>query len=370
MSTLNIGFVGLGLIGGSILKAIKTKHPDYHITAFSRSQAPLLLAKEEGMLDEIVTTIDETFSSFDYIFLCTPVEYIAMYLEKIKPFIKESCVITDVGSVKGYIHEAVERLDMEANFIGGHPMAGSEKTGYANSDVLLLENAFYAITPTKATRPEALEAYVDMVKEMGAVPVVLDHNKHDFSVAGISHVPHIIASTLVNLVQDNDSNDQIMKMMAAGGFKDITRIASSSPEMWEQICATNPTAISNLLQKYIDSLVEAKKAIDENNKSYIHDMFDRSREYRNSITDRKKGAKGPIQPIYSFYCDLVDEDGSLATVVSILALKHISIKNIGIVHYREFNRGALLIEFYQEDAMNLALDILKERGYTIYTEAI
>lgn len=367
MSAFNIGFVGLGLIGGSIVKALKAKHPDYHITAFSRSQAPLLQAKEEGMIDEITTAIDERFGSFDYIFLCTPVEYIAMYLEKIKPFIKESCVITDVGSVKTYIHKAVEQLDMEANFIGGHPMAGSEKTGYANSSALLLENAFYAITPTRKTKPETLNAYVRMVQEMGAVPVVLDYEKHDYSVAGISHVPHIIASSLVNLVQDNDSDDQTMKMMAAGGFKDITRIASSSPEMWEQICETNPQAISTLLQKYIDSLSEIKESIDSHDKNYIHDMFEKSKEYRDSIIDRKKGAKGPIQPIYSFYCDLVDEEGSLAMVASILAFKHLSIKNIGIVHYREFTRGALLIEFYKEDAMNAAIVALKERGYTIYT---
>lgn len=368
MSALNIGFVGLGLIGGSIIKALKCKHPDYRITAFSRSQAPLLQAKEEGMIDEITATIDEQFGKFDYIFLCTPVEYIAMYLEKIKPFIKESCIITDVGSVKEYIHNAVEKLGMEANFIGGHPMAGSEKTGYANSSALLLENAFYAITPTRLTRQETLNAYVAMVQEMGAVPVVLDYKKHDYSVAGISHVPHIIASSLVNLVQDNDSDDQTMKMLAAGGFKDITRIASSSPEMWEQICETNPSAISTLLQKYIDSLSEIKSSIDAHNKGYIHSMFEKSKEYRDSVIDRKKGAKGPIQPIYSFYCDLVDEEGSLAMVACILAFKHLSIKNIGIVHYRELTRGALLIEFYKEEAMNEAIVALKERGYTIYTD--
>lgn len=367
MSAFNIGFVGLGLIGGSIVKALKSKHPDYHITAFSRSQAPLLQAMEEGMIDEITTAIDEQFGRFDYIFLCTPVEYIAMYLEKIKPFIKESCVITDVGSVKTYIHKAVEQLGMEDNFIGGHPMAGSEKTGYAHSSALLLENAFYAITPTRKTKQTTLDAYVRMVQDMGAVPVVLDYEKHDYSVAGISHVPHIIASSLVNLVQDNDSDDQTMKMMAAGGFKDITRIASSSPEMWEQICETNSQAISTLLQKYIDSLSEIKQSIDSHDKSYIHDMFEKSKEYRDSIIDRKKGAKGPIQPIYSFYCDLVDEEGSLATVAGILASKHLSIKNIGIVHYREFTRGALLIEFYKEDAMNAAIIELKEHAYTIYT---
>lgn len=364
---MNIGFIGLGLIGGSILKAVRSKHPDYHITAFSRSQAPLLQAKEEGMLDEITTVVDEKFGEFDYIFLCTPVEYIAAYLEKIKPFIKDTCVITDVGSVKGYIHAAVEKLDMEANFIGGHPMAGSEKTGYANSSALLLENAFYAVTPTPKSNPEKVNEFVEMVREMGAVPVVLDYKKHDYSVAGISHVPHIIASSLVNLVQDNDSDDQIMKMMAAGGFKDITRIASSSPEMWEQICATNGEAISELLQKYIDSLKEARDAINAGDKTYIHDMFDRSKEYRDSVIDRKKGAKGPISPIYSFYCDLTDEEGAIALVANILAFKKISIKNIGIVHYREFTRGALLIEFYREDAMNEAVNALRERGYTIYT---
>lgn len=367
MSAKKIGFVGLGLIGGSIIRALKAKHPDYHITAFSRSQAPLLQAKEEGMLDEIATTIDETFGSFDYIFLCTPVEYIAMYLEKIKPFISDTCVVTDVGSVKGYIHKTVEKLDMEANFIGGHPMAGSEKTGYANSSALLLENAFYAVTPTSKSKPEKVDEFVELVRDIGAVPVVLDYRIHDFSVAGISHVPHIIASSLVNLVQDNDSDDQIMKMMAAGGFKDITRIASSSPEMWEQVCVTNSDAISDLLQKYIDLLTEFKKDIEQNNKERLHDTFDRSKEYRDSIIDRKKGAKGPIQPIYSFYCDLVDEEGSIAMVASILAFKHLSIKNIGIVHYREFTRGALLIEFYREDAMNEAIVALRERGYTIYT---
>lgn len=367
MPSKKIGLVGLGLIGGSIVRALKAKHPDHHITAFSRSQAPLLQAKEEGMLDEITTTIDENFRSFDYIFLCTPVEYIAMYLEKIKPFISDTCIITDVGSVKGYIHKAVEALDMEANFIGGHPMAGSEKTGYANSSALLLENAFYAVTPTSKSAPQKVTEFVELVRDMGAVPMVLDYKKHDFSVAGISHVPHLIASSLVNLVQDNDSDDQIMKMMAAGGFKDITRIASSSPEMWEQICATNPVAISNLLQKYIDSLTEIKNAIDTENKNYIHNLFDRSKEYRDSIIDAKKGAKGPIQPIYSFYCDLADEEGSVAMVASILAFKHLSIKNIGIVHYREFTRGALLIEFYREEAMNEAIVALRERGYTIYT---
>ncbi|MCR5216045.1 MAG: prephenate dehydrogenase [Lachnospiraceae bacterium] len=363
---MKIGFVGLGLIGGSILRSIKEKHPDYHTLGFSRSQAPLLLAKEEGMLDEIVDCLDERMGSVDYIFLCTPVEYIASYLEKLKPVLSSHTILTDVGSVKGYILNAVKKEGLEANYIGGHPMAGSEKTGYANSSSLLLENAFYAICPTDLVDPKKVEELVELVRDMGALPVVMDAFVHDKSVAGISHVPHIIASSLVNLVKQNDNEEQMMKRMAAGGFKDITRIASSSPEMWEQICSTNAEAISNLLGKYIALLQEAKDAVDGNAKSYVHEMFESSKEYRDAINDNKRGAKGPIQPFYGFYCDLKDEEGSIALVANILAFKQVSIKNIGIVHYREFTRGALLIEFYREDAMELAEQVLTEHGYTIY----
>ena len=243
------GFIGLGLIGGSIARGLKRADPDVTIMAYMRTRAKLEQAKKDGTIDLILDGIDSALSLCDVIFLCTPVEYNASYLQKLQPVLKEGALITDVGSTKTGIHETVSQLNMEAIFVGGHPMAGSEKTGYENSTDHLLENAYYVITPTKKTTREQIERMKGIAAAIGAIPMVLDYREHDYAVAAISHLPHLIASSLVNLVRDNDSPEGIMKQMAAGGFKDITRIASSSPVMWEQICMTNTDNIKLLLKK-------------------------------------------------------------------------------------------------------------------------
>jgi prephenate dehydrogenase len=227
-STHHYGFIGLGLIGGSIARSLKTIQPDCRITAYSRSRAPLEHALSDGSIDVIADNISrEYFGICDYIFLCTPVKYISSYLEQLAQCIGSNCIITDVGSVKGYVHESVEALGLTASFIGGHPMAGSEKTGYDNSDASILRGAYYFITPTKDSPDDRLTEYEGLVRAMGAIPVITDCQTHDHTVAAISHLPHLVASSLVNLVKDSDNPEQLMKLVAAGGFKDITRIASS-----------------------------------------------------------------------------------------------------------------------------------------------
>lgn len=282
----HFGFIGLGLIGGSIARILKIKYPGCVITAYSRSRAPLEAAKADGNIDNIVTSIDkDSFGECDYIFLCTPVQYISSYLEKLVGNIHDECTITDVGSVKGFVHDAVSKYGLDANFIGGHPMAGSEKTGYANSSANLLKGAYYVITPTALTTKERLDAYENLVKAMGSKPVITDCKTHDYTVAGISHLPHLIAGSLVNLVKDSDNEEQLMKTVAAGGFKDITRIASSSPEMWEQICQTNSDSIVSLLDDYISSLNKIRDNVANHTEGYVYELFEKSRNYRNSIVD-------------------------------------------------------------------------------------
>ncbi len=356
--SLTIGFVGIGLIGGSIAKILKKKRNDIRIIAFNRSEAPLKFAMTEGVVDEAVQ-IDERFLECDFIFLCTPVEYNSQYLTKLKPFVKEGCIVTDVGSVKGYIHKTVCELDMDACFIGGHPMAGSEKTGYANSNEGLLENAFYAITPTCKTTQYMLDKYVELVKLTGAIPVVLKPEHHDYSVAGISHVPHVIASSLVNLVKHSDDSDATMKLLAAGGFKDITRIASSSPEMWEQICATNAESISSLLGDYIEYLSQIKSDIDSGASDKLHNFFEEAREYRNSVVD---GKKGPILGMHIINCNIQDKEGALLEVISKLTANHINLKNVEIVNNRTAEDGVLKIMLESEADKKLALEILGEQA--------
>lgn len=360
---MKIGFIGLGLIGGSIARAVRYFYTDAEIVACSRTRSTVEQAAAEGVVSRVLDRIDENFTDCDYIFLCAPVEKNAEYLEQLKPLIAPSCIITDVGSTKSDIHAKVTELGMGKNFIGGHPMAGSEKTGYANSKRILIENAYYVITPTAEVPKEAVERYRDFVAGLKALPLILDYRTHDYVTAGVSHLPHIIASALVNLVRDSDTKDGLMKLIAAGGFKDITRIASSSPEMWEQICMTNRKNISAILADYIASLTEIKQQLDEAQQGAVYRLFETSRDYRNSLPVR---GSGPIQRIFEIYCDMVDEAGGIATLATILASNQINLKNIGIVHSREFIDAVLRIEFYDEESMRRAIDILRRYRYVIY----
>ena len=360
---MKIGFIGLGLIGGSIARAVRHFYPEAEILACSRTRASVEQAVRDGVVDRIPNGIDENFSDCDYIFLCAPVTSNAAYLKQLKPLIHPSCIITDVGSTKSDIHARVEELGMETNFIGGHPMAGSEKTGYAHSRRILIENAYYVITPTPQVPKAAVERYRDFVASLKALPLILDCHTHDYVTAGISHLPHIIASSLVNLIKDSDTEDGIMKLVAAGGFKDITRIASSSPEMWEQICMTNRKNISSILNDYIQSLTRIRIQLEQGESGAVYRLFETSRDYRNSLPSR---GSGPIQPIYEIYCDMVDEAGGIATLATILASNQINLKNIGIIHNREFIGAVLRIEFYDEPSMKQAVDILRKYRYVIY----
>lgn len=358
-----IAFIGLGLIGGSIARKIKQVHPDTCIMAYTRTRSTLEAAKEDGTIDLILDGIDGTLSRCDLIILCTPVSYNAEYLRTIRPYMKPGCLITDVGSTKTAIHEEVISLGMEDCFIGGHPMAGSERTGYACSKANLLENAYYVITPTAKSRQEDIDRMVSFARDLTALPLVLDYRQHDYSVAAISHVPHLIAAGLVNLVADSDSEEQVMKRIAAGGFKDITRIASSSPVMWEQICLTNRENIISLLQDYIRSMQQIVADLEANNGQAIYDCFERSGVYRSSISEK---GNATLNPEFALYCDIPDKAGAISVLASLLAFEEISIKNIGINHNREHQEGTLKIEFHDQNACERAFSCLQYHHYKIY----
>lgn len=358
-----IGFIGLGLIGGSIAKAIRQYYPDYQLIAFDKNKETLALATQESLIDVAATTIDDNFRNCSYIFLCAPVSYNNAYLSQVKLFLDEDCILTDVGSVKTGIHEEVHRLGLDANFIGGHPMAGSEKSGYPNSKAMLLENAYYVLTPTPTVSQDKIDAYTSLIETIRALPIQLDYETHDYVTGAISHLPHIIASSLVNYVQQADTSDELMKLLAAGGFKDITRIASSSPVMWQHICLKNKDNILKILEDYMADLRSIADIIQQEDAQGIYQWFDTSRNYRNSIPDR---SSGPIKKVFAIYCDIIDEAGGIATIATILATNLISIKNIGIVHNREFEEGVLRIEFYDSDASSRAAALLQKHRYIVY----
>lgn len=363
MKLNKIGFIGLGLIGGSIAKRLKASDKDLTIIATAGHLSTIEAAYAEGLIANSTLCDIADFYDCDYIFLCTPVQKNIEYLRKLKGHVNEHCIITDVGSVKSDIHREVTSLGMERQFIGGHPMAGSEKTGLSSAKDSLLENAYYIITPTAQSEESAVTAFKELVESLGAIPMILDYELHDYATAAISHLPHVIAYNLVNLVRECDDNEETMKTIAAGGFKDITRIASSSPVMWENICLSNKEPLIKLIDTYVDMLKKTRADILAGDGPSLTSAFSQAKDYRDSITIPRNGV---LKPVYELYMDLLDEAGGIATVATILASNHLSIKNIGIIHNREFEDGVLRLEMYDQESLDSAIGLLNRHHYTIY----
>ncbi len=358
------GIIGLGLIGGSIAKNLRKAMPGCTIMAAGHSISTCEKALSEDLIDRVCTgPEDEQFSECDMIFLCAPAEVNIHLLPAISRIMSSTCILTDVGSVKTLIHEAVEQLHLTAQFIGGHPMAGSEKSGMDHATDHLFENAYYIITPTKDVPQSAVDSMVELTKAFKAIPMILDPREHDIITAAISHLPHVVASSLVNTVHDLDGEEEHMKTIAAGGFRDITRIASSSPEMWESICVENSKNIAMVMDTFLDQMIAARDHMCSGDGGYINHMFERSRDYRDSFSF---SSLGPVKSSFRIYCDVVDENGAIATVATILAVNAINIKNISIVHNRAYEQGALAIEFYERKEMKRAVALLRHHRYTVW----
>lgn len=357
-----IVFIGLGLIGGSIAKAIHEHYPDQKIYAHARHKKTLEAAYNDGLiLNNDLLDIKDIASS-DLIFLCCPVGINADYMKQMAPYIGENTIITDVGSVKGDIHAAAKEAGLSEHFIGGHPMTGSEEIGYEHSSSHFLENAYYILTADNATSCAMLPAFAEYISSLGSITLQLHPKEHDFATAAISHLPHVISASLVNLVRSSDKDD-VLKTIAAGGFRDITRISSSSPEMWKHICKSNREAIIQLLDLYNEELISFRNAITKQDDTELDHLFSSAKDYRDSLPLKKTGVLGKAFLLYS---DLRDEAGQIATVATILANNGISIKNIGIIHNREFEEGVLAIELYNQPDHQKAGDLLSRHGYILH----
>ena len=186
MDFKKIGFIGLGLIGGSMAKTIKRIYPETELIATSGHLSTITAAFEDHTISNDTLLAMKDFSDCDIIFLCCPVQKNIEYIKELKPFLKKGCILSDVGSVKGDIHKSITALDLESFFIGGHPMAGSEKTGYQAATAYLLENAYYILTPTAKTDTTVLHAFRDYIASLGSVPMIMDAKTHDHATASDS----------------------------------------------------------------------------------------------------------------------------------------------------------------------------------------
>ena len=349
-----VGIVGLGLIGGSLAKAIHGKTDVKEIVAVDTDPKAGELASSEGVIVNFSTNDLSILDGSDLVILCAPVDAI----KKMQPELSKLNIglITDVGSVKAPVMEAISL----SNFVGGHPMAGSERHGYACSSGSLFENALYVICIPDTCEVSArnLGYFENLIREIGAIPMRMTAEEHDKRVAAVSHLPHIVASSLSLLLANLD--DGALSRMAAGGFRDITRIASSDPKLWAGITENSKKALLPVLEEYIKLLSSWKDSLQNDDKAELEKLFAQGACYRDHLDTNLRGAL-EASCLLTVYVD--DKPGELARITAILGKGNINIRNINIRNFRAYEGGqvSLLLGTAKEAVEAYAL--LKEAGY-------
>jgi len=339
--------IGLGLIGGSIALAIKKEHPGAFIVGCDVNIEQAKLAKSLRIIDELSPSLEAGVQEADLVVLATPVLQTENILAQIGqlPF-KNDVIITDVGSTKQRVMECANSLLKQGvTFIGGHPMAGSHKSGIVAAKEHLFENAFYILTPAKNTSESHVQKLQMWLKGTKARFVTLSPEEHDYITGVISHFPHIIAASLVHQAQQHGKENDFISRLAAGGFRDITRIASSSPEMWRDILLHNKDVLLQLFDDWYKEMSLIRSFIENHDSEQIYRYFFEAKQFRDELPVRTKGA---IPSFYDLYVDVPDYPGIISEITGYLAKEKISITNIRIIETREEIYGVLRLSFQSE----------------------
>jgi len=279
-----LAIVGVGLIGGSLSLALKEQGAVGEVVGIGRGRANLETALRLGVVDRISQDPVAGVQDADMVFLATPVMTLEKVAQTILPFLKSGAIMTDGGSVKGPVVEAIEpHLPERVHFIPGHPIAGTEKSGAEAAFASLFRDRLCILTPTPKTVSSALETVRRMWEVAGSKVVVMDMEKHDRILAAISHLPHMVAYTLVNAVGSYDRYEENILEYSAGGFRDFTRIASSDPTMWRDIALSNSRAILEMMEHFEKFFGELKQIIQNQDSDRLYEYFLRSKESRDAI---------------------------------------------------------------------------------------
>ncbi|MBE9536221.1 MAG: prephenate dehydrogenase/arogenate dehydrogenase family protein [Proteobacteria bacterium] len=279
-----LAIIGVGLMGGSLALALREKGEVAEVVGIGRGLPNLEEAKALRIIDSYTQNIMEGVRGADVVIVATPVGSIVDIIAENQKHMKDGAIITDVGSVKGEIVEGVDRvLDDRLHFVGGHPIAGTEKSGASAAFPGLYRGSRCILTPTQKTDKAALDKVLRMWQAADADVIVMETKEHDKILAAISHLPHMVAYALVNTVDGvRDFEEGILKY-SAGGFKDFTRIASSSPEMWRDICLMNRAAVIDMIDRFTAQLGDIRDMVEEGDNPGLLENFERSKQARDSL---------------------------------------------------------------------------------------
>lgn len=348
---INVLIIGVGLIGGSLGLSLKASPLVGRVTGVDDSVLCLERAVAMGAIDD-AAELESAVPTADLIFLCTPIGSFAATIEKIKPWLKPGAIVSDVGSTKREVMRLFAGLPEQVYKIGGHPMAGSEIMGINGADRYLFENAVYILTPAPDTPPEVISFMESVLSCTGARIKLLAAERHDELVAAISHVPHLAAVALVNLTQGEEEH----LMMAAGGFRDTTRIASSNPELWENIIFSNREKIVDKLDLLINYLAELKNLILSGDQENLVKELSCAKDTRDRIPLVHRG----IMPGFcEIVCIVPDHPGIIGNLGAILHEQDINIVDIEILRVREGDGGTIRLGVPTEDDAQRAVNALQ-----------
>ena len=356
-----IAIYSVGLLGGSLGLAFRQSGYKGKIIGLS-SKASIEKAVELGCIDEGYgyDELQDVVAQADILFLCSPINTIIDTIKTLSMLkLPDGLIISDVGSTKQNIIEAACQLPAHVKFVGGHPMTGSEKSGPAAADHFLFQNAIYVLSNKAGIETDLEKSIAAMLRKyLGCRTVFIDAATHDHIAATVSHVPHLLAVALVLLARETDEKTPGTLTLAAGGFRDMTRIASASYPMWHDILDTNKKAIELQLDKYIDILGDIKVRLKNGS---LSSAFDKSRETRSRISSSGKGFISPLSDILVHANDL---PGFIASVATILANENINIKDIEVVRVREGEGGTIRLAFESNKISRMAIDALVKNGFS------
>ncbi len=359
----SVTIIGLGLIGGSLAKSIHTKIPSVHVYAVDGCKEYIDAAIKDGVIENGGTEITKELCDSELVMICTPISTIPGIIDTLSTLVSGDTIISDAASVNKYLCDYANTVD-GIRYVSTHPMAGSEKKGYFTSLPFLFENACTIISPCSKSDDEAIAALTELYKGVGASPITVAPERHDAAASLISHLPHIVASALVNLLKENDP-DGLAHRFAAGGFKDITRIASSSPEMWTDISLKNKNLLLESLDTFSELLDRYRNALASDNAEALSAMLSSSKNKRDMLSG---GTLGIIPAQYRVNVEVEDKVGVTSKISSILTEAGISIKNIAVRDSREYEGGIMTITVATASDAEHACTLLNSNDFTARTE--
>jgi prephenate dehydrogenase len=357
--------IGLGLLGGSLARALRATGQAREISACGRTPERLDFALQNGIADSVTLDPAEAVRGADFVAVATPVGMIPDLLELLAPHIEPGALVIDVGSTKkGIVARAERVLPESVHFVGCHPMAGSEESGVQASSPILFENALCVVAAPARAEVASVQRVVRLWERLKARVMVMSPKEHDMLVAAASHLPHLVAVSLCNAISSLcDHNEKILPLLA-GGFRDTTRVASGSPEMWRDILLANREPISAVLERFAEALDAARVRLDNADPEELIAMFGAAKDFRDSIPQRGIGA---LESDYELLVDVADRPGVLGEITSALGNAGINIKNMNIRHVRDIGGGTLLVILEKETDMDRAIELLESRGFKAKT---